>query len=287
MRLPPLKLLFSSFALGAAAMRVCVVTGANKGIGLEIARGLAAADRDSTVILACRNPSLGVKAQDELRREGLNVEYMHLDVGSEESIAAFVSTMESKYASIDSLCNNAAIAFKSADSTPFREQAEPTFLVNYFGTRSLTLQLLPLLRRSPRPRIVNVASMSGHLRILQRNPSLQRRLAEDSSLSVEDIDQVASAFVADVKSGMHEQRGWPSSCYGMSKLSLIAFSKALARSEPTISVNACCPGACATDMSSGRGNKSAKQGAQTPLLLLTTETPPSGQFWQDEKEIEW
>jgi len=286
MRLPPLRLLFSSVALGAA-MRVSIVTGANKGIGLEIARGLAA-DRDTTVILACRNPSLGVKAQDELRSEGLsNVEFMQLDVGDEASIASFVSTVESRYPSIDSLCNNAAIAFKGADPTPFREQAEPTFAVNYFGTRSLTLKLLPLLRRSPKPRIVNVASMSGHLRILRNNPALQQRLA-DVSLSVEDIDrEVASAFVADVQNGTHEQHGWPSTCYGMSKLSLIAFSKALAKSEPTMSVNACCPGACATDMSSGRGNKSAKQGAQTPLLLLTTEMPPTGQFWQEEKEIEW
>ena len=73
----------------------------------------------------------------------------------------------------------------------------------------------------------------------------------------------------------------------MSKLALIAFTKALAKAEPSLSVNACCPGACSTDMSSHRGQKTARQGAVTPLLLLTTDSSATGEFWQDERPIEW
>ena len=99
--------------------------------------------------------------------------------------------------------------------------------------------------------------------------------------------EIVSPFVTDVLGGVHAEKGWPSSCYGMSKLSLIAFSRALAAAEPTIATTACCPGWCATDMSSHSGPKTPKQGAATPLLLLTQPQRPTGEFWQEEKAIEW
>ena len=260
------------------------------GIGYEIARGLATADRDGVVILACRNPEQGRRAQQKLCSEGLsNVEFLQLDLGSEDSICAFVESVSSKYSKLDVLCNNGAIAFKNSDPTPFEQQAAPTFAINYFGTASLTMKLLPLLRLAPEPRIVNIASMAGHLRILKSKPELVKQLKE--GVTIPDLEELVIApFIQAVQQGVHGKHGWPATCYGMSKLCVIAFTKALARVETGIAVNACCPGWCATDMSSMSGPKTAAQGAATPLLLLTEpslKVPRTGEFWQDERPIEW
>lgn len=268
------------------------VTGANRGIGYEIARGLATADRDGVVILACRNPEQGMRAQRDLCSEGLsNVEFLQLDLGSSDSISAFVESVNSKYGKLDLLCNNGAIAFKNSDPTPFAQQAAPTFAINYFGTVSLTLKLLPLLRLASEPRIVNIASMAGHLRILKGKPDLVKQLTEGEGLSIPDIEAlVAAPFIQAVQQGVHAKDGWPGTCHGMSKLCVIAFTKALARAEPGIAVNACCPGWCATDMSSMSGPKTAAQGAATPVLLLTEPSLKpirTGEFWQDEHPVEW
>ena len=93
------------------------------------------------------------------------------------------------------LCNNGAIAFTNSHPTPFAQQAAPTFAINYFGTVSLTLKLLPLLRLAsePQPQIVNIASMAGHLRILKGKPVLVKQLTEGEGLSIPDIEALVAA----------------------------------------------------------------------------------------------
>ena len=268
--------------------RIAIVTGSNKGIGLEIARGLARNQSTDVVILACRNRDLGVQCELNLKREGLNVDFIQLDLSSEESIVSFVDAVGKKYGRVDSLCNNGAIAFKAADPTPFSEQVEPTFRTNYYGTVSLTMKLLPMMKKSIGARIVNVASMAGRLQLLAKKNFLKQ--IKDGMFSVSDVDDlICKPFIDSVNRHEHEKEGWPSTCYGMSKLALIAFTKALARAEPEIQVYSCCPGWVKTEMSSNRGSKTPEQGAATPLLLLTE--PPglqcSGEFWQEEKAIEW
>jgi carbonyl reductase 1 len=92
-----------------------------------------------------------------------------LDIADSASIEQFTQQLYSDYPSIDILVNNAAIAYKAADPTPFAKQARPTITTNYFGTVQLTDALLPLLEKSEQsyPRIVNVASEVGHLKILK------------------------------------------------------------------------------------------------------------------------
>jgi carbonyl reductase 1 len=220
----------------------------------------------------------------------MNVDFIQLDLASEESIVSFVAAVENKYGRVDSLCNNGAIAFKAADPTPFSEQVEPTFRTNYYGTVSLTMKLLPMMKKSPGARIINVASMAGGLQLLSKKPPQFIKHIKDGMYSVSDVDElICRPFIISVIRKEHENEGWPSTCYGMSKLALIAFTKALARAEPEIQVYCCCPGWVKTEMSSNRGSKTPKQGAATPLLLLTE--PPglqySGEFWQEERAIEW
>lgn len=189
------------------------------------------------------------------------------------------------------MVNNAAIAFKSADPTPFHAQAEPTVNTNYFGTVDLTLQMIAMLKEDANiflPRIVNVASMAGHLRILpSSNIELRSHLTSDT-LSFQELDNMMNSFVEDTSSGKNPEK-WPTTCYGMSKLGVIAFTKILARMYSNkLIVNAVCPGWCSTSMSSFAGPRSAAKGAETPVWLASSDDiTSSGGFYQDLKEIQW
>eukprot|EP01035_Chromulina_nebulosa_P017532 gene17532-23094_t len=263
---------------------IAVVTGSNKGIGFEIVKKLSSIGYKT--ILATRNVDLGSKAASSLRSQGLDVEFRELDISSDESIKAFVSKFQSDYGKCDVLVNNAAIAFKGSDPTPFKLQAEPTIKTNYFGTLSLTTLMLPLLQNSSSPRIVNVASQAGLLGILPSND--RKKFFTSETLTVDDLSEALNQFVVDVKNEKHKENGWPNSCYGISKLGVIALTKVLARNYPNIIINACCPGYCKTDMSSHGGNRSAEEGARTPFYLSTLTTGSvTGKFFYDEKEIVW
>ena len=285
-------ILSSSFALFKAMdSKIAIVTGANKGIGFEIARKLAT--NGIKTILACRNPELGAKACNDLKVSGLsNVEFRQCDIGNSASVDEFVAALSKDYPKIDLLVNNAGIAFKGSDPTPFADQAEPTMRVNFFGTLYLTKSLLPLLKRSEAPVVVSVASMTGHLKIL---PSKERKLQfTDPNLSIDQLESLMNEFVLDVKTGVHSERGWPNSCYGMSKLGVIAMTKVLARDEPDVLITSCCPGYCVTDMTSRRGQLTAEEGARTPAFLAMLDPTDSstfqqytGTFCKLEKPVEW
>ena len=155
----------------------------------------------------------------------------------------------------------------------------------------ITQALLPLLRKSECPRIVNVASQAGHLNII-KSDALKARFVDCTSL--DELEALMRSFITDVEGGVHASNGWPNTCYGMSKLGVIAMTRIIAREEeqhaPAMRVNSCCPGYCATDMSSHKGTRSAEHGACTPALLAltTAETPgPTGKFFLDELEKEW
>lgn len=266
-----------------AAGRVAVVTGANKGIGYHIAASLIASKLFGTVILACRDPSRGERAAKELG--GV---FMPLCVGDAESTQRFAASLRDKYGRLDVLVNNAAIAFKAADPTPFHEQTRPTLAVNYYGTVAVTHALMPLLLASDAdPRIVNVASMAGHLR--QLSPERQKAFAS-KSLDMPKLDQLVGAFESDVAQGVDlKANGWGKSNYGFSKLALIASTKVHARLHPSLKVNAVCPGYCDTDMSSHRGPRSPADGAQNAVLLATMprERCPSGEFYENLEPSTW
>lgn len=218
------------------------------------------------------------------------MEYRHLDIADDLSIGRFSRDIEETIGTIDILVNNAAIAFKASDPTPFKDQAQPTMTPNFFGTMKVTESLLPLLRRSDRPRIVNVASQAGHLRII-KDAALQSKFVNCATL--DELEGLLQQYVQDVQDGVHAERGWPSSNYGMSKLGVIAATRILARREEqlhpdtALRITCCCPGFCATDMSSHKGTRSAEHGARTPAMLALAEEVANGRFFLDEAEVEW
>ena len=257
---------------------IAVVTGSNKGIGFAIVEKLL--KQQIHCIVACRNDELGNAAVQSLQKQGYrNVEFKQLDISDEASINSFVSSIPA----VDILVNNAAIAFKSADPTPFDKQAAPTFRTNYFGTIDLTMKLLPALRKSKNPRIVNVTSQAGMLRIL-KSPIMKDKFTSPT-LTIDELNALATKFVTDVTNGVHSENNWPNTCYGMSKLCLSIFTRLLSTQEPTMKVNCCCPGFCDTDMSSHLGTRSPADGATTPVFLALNEGIPSGKFFYDCEEV--
>jgi carbonyl reductase 1 len=279
------------------AKRVALVTGGNKGIGFEIAKALAA--KGFTTVLGSRDGERGEQAAASLRAAGLeHVSSERLDLTDAGSWAECVAAIEAKHGRLDVLCNNAAICFNDptlygkVEHTPFEGQADITVRTNFTGTLGFTRACLPLLRASPSPRVINIASAAGRLSIL-RSPEKAAAVASPR-LTLAELEGLLATFVADVQAGVHAARGWPGTCYGMSKVGIIAMTRAFARDEPTIMFNAVDPGYCATDQNMNQGTLPAATGAQTPTALACLELEEGGGgfrtgcfFSHTGTEIDW
>ena len=241
-----------------------------------------------TTILACRDEELGAAAASEI--PGAVV--CRCDLTDSASIEATRAFVEREYGRLDVLVNNAAVCYNDATLygkvpyTPFEEQAGITVRTNFFGSLEVTRAMLPLLRKSSSPRIINVASAAGRLRGSQ---ALQDKVTSPS-LTVEALEELMRAFVRDAEAGEHVANGWPNTCYGVSKLGLIALTRVLAQAEPSLMVNSADPGFCATDQNQNQGYISAAQGAVTPALLAHAgfdERHVSGLHFYEGRAIDW
>ena len=237
--------------------RVAVVTGANKGIGLEIARHLAR--RGATVFIGARDDARGREAAEKLRSEGLDARPLRIDVSDAQSVAAAAAELERAVGRLDVLVNNAAIAIDDGPPSRVSEDAlRRTYETNVFGVVRATQAFLPLLRRSDAGRIVNMSSGLGS--IAQNS---------DPSFSLADAKYLA---------------------YNSSKTAVNAITVQFAwelRDTP-IKVNAADPGYVATDMNQNQGPRSVEQGAATPVRLATLPADgPTGGYFDDDGPIPW
>lgn len=260
--------------------RVAVVTGANQGIGYFIAKQLRSSGEFGTIILACRRADAGSQAAAEL---GCVAE--QLDLNSDDAIDAFAEVVRTKYGRLDVICNNAAFAFTGADPTPHAEQAKPTLRPNFWGTVRLTEILLPLLRTAEAPAVVNVASGSG----VQAKNGMRNDLAEQfvALRDKEHLYKLVRKYEEDTGRGEHTANGWCNSNYGFSKCALMAYTFMLAKQEPGIRVNCCCPGYCDTSMTSHKGPRPPEQGALNASMLALRSWDKSGTFVQNQALSSW
>uniref|UniRef100_A0A452QGZ8 Carbonyl reductase 1 n=1 Tax=Ursus americanus TaxID=9643 RepID=A0A452QGZ8_URSAM len=134
----------------SSATRVALVTGANKGIGFAIARDLCQ-QFSGDVVLTARDEARGLAAVQQLQAEGLSPRFHKLDIDDLQSIRALRDFLRKEYGGLDVLVNNAGIAFKTDDPTPFDIQAEVTMKTNFFGTRDVCTELLPLMKPQGEP----------------------------------------------------------------------------------------------------------------------------------------
>jgi NAD(P)-dependent dehydrogenase (short-subunit alcohol dehydrogenase family) len=235
-----------------------VVTGANKGIGREVARRLAT--DGFKVWLGARDAERGARAAKELRSEGLDVEWLEIDVTDDRSVASAVSTVRGSSSRLDVLVNNAGVAI-NYDRLP-SEQAiadiEATYKVNVFGAIRVTQRFLPLLLAAPAARIVMVSSHSG---------SIARAL-----------DSSAPSYSTNMMG------------YGSSKTALnaiaVSFAKELKNSG--IRVNAAAPGYTATDLNGHKGHRTVQQAAEVIVRLATLDGDgPTGGYFDDVGPVAW
>ncbi|MGW4124409.1 SDR family oxidoreductase [Nocardia sp. NPDC004711] len=243
------------------------ITGANKGIGYETARQLAA--RGMTVLLGARDPELGQAAAAKLRAEGADAHFVRIDVADEQSIAAAAAQIEADFGRLDILVNNAAISGGlDGDGKPSSgtlDTLRHVYETNVFGLVAVTNALLPLLRRAEAARIVNVSSEVG---------SLAGRTDPNSPMS-----QMVSAIP-----------------YTSSKtaVNMVTVLYALELKDTPIKVNAANPGYTATDLNANSGFRTAEQGAEPSVHLATLPADgPTGTFWghiwgqEEYGRIEW
>ncbi len=238
--------------------KVALVTGANKGIGLETSRQLAR--QGFTVLLGSRDQSRGIDAEKKLRDEGLEVHQIKLDVAEPADRAAVAKTIREKFGRLDVLVNNAATmldrAFKTSEVSA--DILRRTFDLNFFATVALTQELLPLILKSAAGRIVNVSS---NLASLLRHG--------DPSSSIYGVKYLA---------------------YDASKTALNAFTVHLAHElkDTPVKVNSAHPGWVKTDMGGDEAPMAIIDGAKTSVQLATLPADgPTGGFFHLGESIPW
>ena len=245
---------------------VALVTGANKGIGLQISKDLAA--QGFTVVVGSRDFARGEAAAKIVGRGARAVQ---LDVTDHNSIAAAAKRIRNELGRLDVLVNNAAISHTGKPGTPLEaigrssrasvaslDEVRAVFETNVFGVLAVTQAMLPLLREAPAGRIVNVSSGAGSL-ASNANPS-------------------------------NPYRAMFGVVYTASKTSLNAITLALAieLESTNIKVNAACPGFTATDLNSFAGTQSVEQAAREPVrLALLGSNGPTGTFSSASGTIPW
>ncbi|XP_032524747.2 carbonyl reductase [NADPH] 1-like [Danaus plexippus] len=267
------------------SFKVAVVTGANKGIGFAIVRGLCKRF-DGIVYLTSRDKNRGAEAVAELEKEGLNPKYHQLDITEPKSVEEFRDYVKAKYGGIDVLVNNAAIAFKSNAPEPVAVQAEQTLFVNYFSLLSTCEILFPILRNGGR--VVNISSSAGHLSNIPSEKLVER--FQDPNLTIPELSELMNKYIEASKQGTQAVE-WGNSSYVVSKVGVTALTKIQQRllNDRDIKVNAVHPGYVNTDMSSHKGPLSIDEGAAAPLFLAL-DAPDSvrGEYvWYNKKIVSW
>ncbi|GAA2291044.1 SDR family oxidoreductase [Glycomyces scopariae] len=233
------------------AKKTALVTGANKGIGYEIAKGLGA--KGVKVYAAARSAELGEAGAEKLRGEGVDAEFVRLDVTDEDSIAAAVKQVES----LDILVNNAGVALADGGwntSELTTTTARKVFETNVIGVIAVTNAFLPLLRGSDAPRIVNVSSEVGSLTFM---------------------------------TGEHEFAKMQGGAYGASKsaLNMLTISYSKEFKDGPVKINAMTPGYTKTDLNHNQGWRDPALSAKVAIdLALIDEDGPNGGFFQEGLE---
>lgn len=240
--------------------KVAFITGGNRGLGLETARGLG--KQGITVVIGVRDIAKGDAAVNELRGQGIVAEAIAFDALNPATFIDVRNYLDRKYGKLDILVNNAGVAlgplFGNNASTASQELLRKTFDVNFFSVIELTQVLLPLIKKAPAGRIVNLASILGSL----------------------GVHQMPDSPIAQAKE----------LAYNASKTALNAFTVHLADElkDTAIKVNSAHPGWVKTDMGGAEAPMEVSEGGKTSVQLATLPADgPSGGFFHLGEALPW
>jgi len=242
--------------------KIALITGANRGIGFETARQLG--QQGIKVLIGARSEEKGLEAESTLKNEGLDAEYIRLDVNNPATHESAAKFIDATYGRLDILVNNAGIFVdETVDGSPVPASAtsgevfRKTFDTNFFSTVELTQKLLPLIRKADAGRIVFLSSALGSL-----------------------------TLHSDPKSPIYN---WKVPAYDISKTALNGYAVHLAQElrDTAIKVNAAHPGSVVTDMNAA-GDIPVEEGAKTSVQLATLPADGySGRFVYQGEELPW
>jgi|SRR5579863_10012806 len=238
--------------------KIALITGANKGIGFEVARQLGA--EGVTVLIGARSPQLGEGAASKLKAEGLDAHFIELDVTKPETISKAAEQIRAHYDRLDILVNNAGVVAKGdgPPSVADPEAVRQVLDINFFGVLAVTQAMLPLVRNAASGRIVMVSSGLGSL-----------------------------AWNAD--------SNWPFAAfkplgYNGSKaiLNMMTVQLAWELRDTPIKVNTVNPGYTATDLNGNSGTQTVAEGAaETVRQSLAPDSAPTGGFFETGGIVPW
>ena len=238
--------------------KIALITGANKGIGHEVARQLGA--QGVTVLVAARNAELGEAATAALTAGGADAHFIHLDVTRPETVAAAAVQIEKQYGRLDILVNNAGVVLKG-DGPPSKASIDAvrgTLEVNFFGVLTVTQALLPLVRKAPSGRIVMVSSGLGSL-TWNADPTW--------------------AFAGVKPLGYNGSKAI---------LNMLTVQLAWELRDTKIKVNTVNPGYTATDINGNSGTQTVAEGAaETVRQALVPDDSPTGGFFETGGTCPW
>jgi NAD(P)-dependent dehydrogenase (short-subunit alcohol dehydrogenase family) len=239
---------------------LALISGANKGIGYEIARGLGA--RKITVLMGARDEARGQSAVEKLKAEGLDARFVKLDVTDQGTIQRAEEWIEKEFGRLDILVNNAGISgtsnFGEKPSATDLAKVREVYETNLFGPMAMIQAMLPLLRKSKHGRVVNVSSGLGSLALASQPDSPVAQMAIlGYNTSKTALNSMTVQFANELK-------------------------------DTPIKVNAICPGYCATDLNGHSGPRTAAQGAVAAIQYATIGADgPTGGYFNDEGRMPW
>ena len=243
--------------------KVAVVTGGNRGLGLEVTRQLAR--QGIRVVLTARNIIKGQQTVAELAKEGLEVQFFGLDVTSSGSIEALATFMHQEFGRCDILINNAGVFpdimkdgqvnyERDDDNTVMKvsvKNMREAMETNLYGPVQLAQQFIPLMKRNNYGRIVNISSGLGQLSEVADSRNVAYRLSKTA------LNMVTCTLASELKGS-------------------------------NILVNSVCPGWCKTDMGGPYAHREPQEGAKGIVWLATLpDGGPTGGFFRDQQPISW
>jgi len=276
--------------------KVCVVTGASRGIGYATAKELCSKLKSADIYCTSRGATdeLNQVLKADVGDKADMIGYHSMEVTNIDSIVEFRNMVHSKHGTIDILINNAGQYFApSEEPVEHMRQVEKTLATNYWGMKNVCKAFLPML--SPAARLVNLSSHLGHLSLIPGS-DLQRQLG-DPALTEPELDSLVLQYQEHCTAFRNDftEAGWPACAYTVSKVAVNAYTRILQAQLETegmerVVVNSIHPGSRHSKISQESpltASDAAKSVIAVALLADPCEHPRGKFFWHDLQIIEW